>query len=306
MPTDIDLLTGRALLAAAWADGELDQTEREALEDLFLQIDDLAPDTWRALHADLERPIGPEHRRLVFSELEEALTDPARRQRAAQFVQLMKRRLPDHSEEARALDELATALSSNPGPTSARPDGLFSRLGAALGNGLARHSGLLRQNRETGLRWEESLRQRLAHHWPEDEDWPGDDELHRICTGAAILAYVARLDGRVAPGERDALRRALAEQWGLGEAAARLATELALDETAVGLDLHALLREFQRATTEEERQRFLAAVFTVAAGDGTATYDEIEEVRRIGRGLLLSHQHFIEAKLSVPAQRRET
>ena len=45
---------------------------------------------------------------------------------------------------------------------------------------------------------------------------------------------------------------------------------------------------------------------TTAAGDGTASYDEIEEVRRIGRGLLLSHQHFISAKLEVPDSRRDT
>ena len=77
-------------------------------------------------------------------------------------------------------------------------------------------------------------------------------------------------------------------------------------ETAGGLDLHLLLREFQRSTSEDERKRFLAAVFTVAAGDGTATYDEIEEVRRIGRGLLRSHQHFISAKLAVPGTRRDT
>jgi len=187
-----------------------------------------------------------------------------------------------------------------------RPEGTAGIARAALSGGLRRHSGVVRQKADDERAWEERMKARLARHWPEDEDWPEDDDLHRLCTGAAILAHVVRLDGAVDPGEVAALDAAIRIQWGLGPASARLATEVVLDETAAGLDLHLLLRAFQRATSEDEHKRFLAAVFTVAAGDGIATFDEIEEVRRIGRGLLLSHQHFIAAKLSVPDERRDT
>ena len=304
MGTDPDLVLGRALIAAVWTDGELDDAEREALEDLLLGMDGIAPDTWRALHADLERPVEPEHRERLFKEFESAFENSAARDRAARLVEQMIQRLSPGSSEASALEELARGLPEAESAPAAT--GILSRLGAALGNGLGLHSGALRREAESERAWENSLKERLANHWPEDEDWPEPDDLHRICAGAAILAHVVRLDGAIDPGELDALRAALQRQWGLGDAAARLATELVLDETAGGLDLHLLLREFQRSTSEDERKRFLAAVFTVAAGDGTATYDEIEEVRRIGRGLLLSHQHFISAKLAVPGTRRDT
>ena len=304
MRPDIDLLLGRALIAAAWSDGQLDSSEREALEDLLLGIDEITPDTWRALHTDLERPFDSDHRERLFAELEDALTDQDSRERARRLVDQLIHRLPAESEENRVLGELAELLDQ---PADAVPDaGIFSRLGGALAGGLGRQLETLKSRREEERLWEDSLQSRLAAHWPESEDWPDEDTLHRLCTGAAILAHVARLDGAIDPGEREALDGALIGQWGLSEAAARLATELVLDETAIGLDLHLLLREFQRVTTEEERKRFLAAVFIVAAGDGTATYDEIEEVRRIGRGLLLSHQHFITAKLSLPGDRRDT
>ena len=78
MATDPDLLLGRALIAAAWADGKLDEAERDALEDLLLEIDDISPDSWRALHADLQRPFDPGHRERLFAELDEALTVPPR------------------------------------------------------------------------------------------------------------------------------------------------------------------------------------------------------------------------------------
>jgi uncharacterized tellurite resistance protein B-like protein len=305
MKPDIDLLLGRALIAAAWSDGQLDASEREALEDLLLGLDGITPDTWRALHTDLERPFDPEHRERLFVELEAALTDQDSRERSGRQIARLIHRLPAESEESRALGQLAELLA-RPSSDTTPATGMFSRLGGALTNGLGRHAARLKSRREEERRWENSLRSRLAVHWPASEDWPEDDELHRLCTGAAILAHVVRLDGAVNPGEREALDRALINQWGLSAGSARLATELVLDETAGGIDLHLLLREFQRVTTEDERTRFLAAVFTVAASDGRASYDEIEEVRRIGRGLLLSHQHFITAKLSVPGEKRET
>lgn len=305
MDTDFDLLLGRALIAAAWADGQLDPNEREALEDLLLGLPELAPETWRALHADLDRPVRAEHRQRLIGELESAISDTGRCERARDLIEALAARLEPESEEARILREVSNTLQT-PDAHGPAAGGLFARLQSAFASGLPGRSGLVQRQRQSELEWESTLKARLANHWPEGEPWPDDADLHRICTGAAILAHVVRLDGAIDPGETRALGRVLREQWGLSRAAARLAAEVVLDETAGGLDLHLVLREFQRATTEDERQRFLAAVFTVAAGDGRATYDEIEEVRRIGRGLLLSHQHFIAAKLDVPAPQRET
>lgn len=305
MSTDFDLLLGRALIAAAWADGALDANEREALEDLLLGLDDLDPETWRALHADLDRPITAEHRGHLVEELEVALSDRASRDRAAGILTALHSRLPEASAEAGVLAGIAAALRDAEAHATVRT-GFFGHLQEALNGGLDLRSRLLGPAKDSQLAFERTVQARLAAHWPPDEDWPAPDELHRICTGAAILAHVVRLDDVVGVSETAALGQALHEQWGLGPAASRLATDLVLDETAGGLDLHLVLREFQRATTEEERRRFLVAVFTVAAADGLATYDEIEEIRRIARGLLLSHQHFIEAKLQVPTDRRAT
>jgi uncharacterized tellurite resistance protein B-like protein len=304
---EFDLLLGRALIAAAWADGELGPGEREALEDLLLALDDISADTWRALHADLDRPFGAEHRERLFTELQDALRNEENRARTRAVVSGLLRRLPPGTPEAELLDELRQSAATITHEADSRIEGgFFARLGGALANGLGREVGQIRRRRDEGNDWEASLRARLAHFWPTDEEMPDDDTLHRLCTGAAILAHVIRLDDVVDHGERAALDEALSRHWGLGPDAARLATELVLDETAGGLDLHLLLREFQRVTPEEERKRFLAAVMRVAAGDGSATYDEIEEVRKIGRGLLLSHEHFIAAKLAIPGEKRET
>jgi uncharacterized tellurite resistance protein B-like protein len=65
-----------------------------------------------------------------------------------------------------------------------------------------------------------------------------------------------------------------------------------------------LTRELAEVTTPEERQRFLAALFAVAAADGRASFEETEQIRLIAQGFKLSHQEFIDAKMTLPRERR--
>ena len=111
MQPDIDLLLGRALIAAAWSDGQLDSSEREALEDLLLGLDGITPDTWRALHADLDRPFDREHRDRLFAELEDALTDQQSREWSHRQIGQLIRRLTPGSEESRVLGQLEELLA---------------------------------------------------------------------------------------------------------------------------------------------------------------------------------------------------
>ena len=63
------------------------------------------------------------------------------------------------------------------------------------------------------------------------------------------------------------------------------------------MDLHRLAREFFEGTTNEEREKFLEALFDVAEAHDGKSHGEIEEVRRIAKMLHLSHGDFIRAKL---------
>jgi uncharacterized tellurite resistance protein B-like protein len=65
-----------------------------------------------------------------------------------------------------------------------------------------------------------------------------------------------------------------------------------------------LAREFAAACTRRQRAEFLDVLFAVAAADGEASFEEIEEIRALARALKLSHRQFIQAKLKIPAERR--
>jgi uncharacterized tellurite resistance protein B-like protein len=306
--TPFALTLGRVLIASAWADGELSADERIALEDLLFSMPDLDADTWRALRAELDRPFDAAHRETLVRDLEDALGDADTRLRAREALQELMDRVGPDSDEGRALADALAAVdaASAEAAHGENTGGWIGRFRRAFGGSLGRHADRLRQTigRENEIR--RALEDRLGSHWPDDEPYPDETTLRRLALGAGILAHLVRLDDVVESGERQALIGALTQQWGLGENAATLVGDLALDEAASGIDLHTLMRDFIDVTDEDERQRFLAAVFLVAAGDGRASFDEIEEVRRIGRGLLLSHRHFIAAKLSLPDRFRDT
>lgn len=300
------LVLGRVLIAAAWADGALSRTERAALEDLLYSLPGLDGESWRALAADIDRPFPAEHLPVLIDQLQSRIRDDAAREQARSAVEQLADRLGGGTPEAAALHEVLDRITGHDADhavtTSAAPaaGGWWARLRGSLQHHAERLVSVGDRERDVQQALDARIAATLPHLGALDAD-----ALRRLSLAASILAHVVRIDGVVEAGERDALRAALEEQYGLEADIAAVVTELALDEVADGIDLHALLRDFSKVSTEEHRQRFLAAVFRVAAGDGRASIDEIEEVRRIGRGLLLSHRHFIAAKLTLPGQQRE-
>jgi uncharacterized tellurite resistance protein B-like protein len=64
------------------------------------------------------------------------------------------------------------------------------------------------------------------------------------------------------------------------------------------------VKRFNDFTTRTERKEFLHCLFAVANAADQTSFDEIEEIREIAKGLELSHQDFIDAKLTVPREDR--
>lgn len=281
---------GGLLTAICRADGTLDPGEREALRDLLFALPDLDEGQWKAIEREMEAP----------SDSIEVWAGRVDLSAEGPYARLLDALAERGVLGAREREALARVRADS------EPSGALSRLGSALAEALRSRWRALGTQRAREEDWSDSLRRRIRDRWPNGETPPDEARVRALALGAAVLAHVVHLDDRIEAGEVEAMRAAIARHWGVGEAAAAAVAELALEDVAEGIDLHTTLRGFFELTDETERERFLAAVFEVAAGDGRASYDEIEEVRRIGRGLLLSHRHFISAKLRLPEQRRDT
>jgi len=131
-----------------------------------------------------------------------------------------------------------------------------------------------------------------------------EQALRKLSLAGGLMARLAYVDREVTDGEIDMMVKAIQETWGVSELESALVAEVAVDTISRGLDYFRLTRQFFENTTEDERLHFLDVLFTVAAGDGQVSNDEIEEIRTIAKVLKLTHKQFIDAKLKIPRERR--
>jgi uncharacterized tellurite resistance protein B-like protein len=129
-----------------------------------------------------------------------------------------------------------------------------------------------------------------------------ENELRKLSLAGGLLARVAYVDRQVTAEENKVIMQVLQKHWGISQVEAAVVAEMAASEIGKGLDYYRLTRQFYEATTEDEREDFLDALFAVA--DRLASFEEIEEIRTIANGFLMSHKQFIDAKLRLSSDQR--
>lgn len=297
---ELILTLGKVIIATAWADGAISDEEVNSLKDLLWRLPAVNAHEWNQLEIYLDSPVDAAERERLVAELR-ALT------RTAEARQLANSALDDMvnadgvvSERERAVvAEIKNSLDT----ADARMWGSFSRMlvgrrtevTAAAPNREAYLNDFVRNHVYY------KMRQRLS---AENIKWEiPDAELRRLGLAGGLLALIGRVSAGVDDNERTAMVTALQSAWALSRESAEFVVEVALAD-GEKLDLYRLTREFAEVTTPEERQGFLNALFTVAAADEKASFEEIEEIRLIAMGLKLSHQEFIDAKLRLPREKR--
>jgi uncharacterized tellurite resistance protein B-like protein len=127
----------------------------------------------------------------------------------------------------------------------------------------------------------------------------GEDELRKLSLAGGLMAQVAWVHPNVSDAEVALMVDALQQHWHLAPEEAEFVAQVAISETATLLDRYRLARRFAEVCDHQDRSEFLNVLFAVAAADGHASPEEVEEIRGIARSLKLSHQEFIDAKLQV-------
>ena len=131
-----------------------------------------------------------------------------------------------------------------------------------------------------------------------------DSELRLLSLAGGIMSRVAHVDLEVTDEEIAAMSTALKDGWGLSGDQAAFVVEVAVSEIGPDMDYYRLTREFFESTSEDQRSGFLKVLFAVGDADGRVSNEEIEEIRTIANALRLPHKQFIDAKLTVPKDRR--
>jgi uncharacterized tellurite resistance protein B-like protein len=293
----------KVLVAAAWADGAITTDELNSLKDLLFHLPGMTAKDWDEINIYVDAPVDEAERQRLVEELRTQLVSPDDRARALQALdQMVQADGTITPAEQAVVDDIKTALQAGQ-PVSAQRWNLFAKKSVQQRSQTVRGA----PNREIYL--DDFVKNKIYYHVSQRLPAAGaepihDAELRKLSLAGGLLARVAYVDRHVADGEYHSMVQALQQAWGISLTAAGVVAEVAVSDIGKDLDYYRVTRQFFECTSEDERLRFLDALFAVTTGDGHATEEEIEEIRAISHGLLLSHDQFIAAKLRVPRNLR--
>jgi uncharacterized tellurite resistance protein B-like protein len=273
----------RALVAAAWADSELSQSEVNYIKELARRFH-LDDDEWFALQPWLEDPPDPEETRAVLEDLLSAVGSARERDEVTGHIRAVleaDERLSD--EEREFLGQYEALFHS-----ASSVDLLLGRLKGLISRPPARHTIDLDEFLRNKILFK--LRRRVG----EDQLTP---EMHRLALVGGLMGIVAHADGEIDEQELELIRTELERRGRFEPETLGVLVTIIREESVRGLDRYRLIAEYTAGATFEERTELLDLLFLVASADGGLTHAELEELRSISSALQLSHREYIRAKV---------
>ena len=128
------------------------------------------------------------------------------------------------------------------------------------------------------------------------ESSPADREHSYQLATAALLLEMSRADFDAKPEEREAVRRAVEQTFGLGKEETETLVELAEQEVADATSLYQFTRLINDHFDAEEKAHVVELLWRVAYADGSLDKYEDHLARRVADLLHVPHKTFIRAK----------
>lgn len=302
--SNLILTLGKVIVAAAWADHEVALEELNSLKDLLFRLPELTGREWAALEMYIESPVGAKERERLVEQLKEELRSAEDKRLALRALdELVKADGVITEEELAVVEDIKAQIE-------AADTGLLGALGRMLKAPLARREQALAESPNREAHFEDFIKnkvfygiQRRLDLGEAEVDVP-ETALRKLALAGGLMARVAHVDLEVTDSEFSSIVEALQSGWKITAEEAAFVAEVAVSEIGPDLDYYRLSREFFESTTEGERAGFLEVLFQVAAADGLASHEEIEEIRSISNSLRLPHKAFIDAKLTLPKAQR--
>ena len=292
------------MIAAAWADGELSNTEINALKDLLFALPELTANEWAELEIYMDSPVGAEETdRLLANVLDSIGSQADKRLIMSSITALVE-------SDGRVTDEEASLLAQIEEAVNAKGVGLASRLSKLLSGAGRKRAEAYGSGPTREERLEDYIQNTIYYQVVSDMKSHGveidleEQRVKKLCLAAGLMARIAAVDTTISEQEGKRISALLVSEWELSHPEALLVSEIAVSRTVRGLDYVRLTRSFFECTDAKERRSFLHCLFQIAnTSEGTA-HHEIEEIRRIAGSLLLSHKDFIQAKFKIPREER--
>ena len=291
----------KLMIAVAWADGEIEDSEINALKEVLFSLPELDAREWAELEVYMDSPVEESERELLLENVLAALRTTSDKNKVVQTIETLIASDGHVSEEEKIFfSELKAAIKSKQTGVL----GLFSQL----------TGGIIKKQREREkdsiLReqhLEDFIRNKILYdvrrNFPEITKI-SEDQLKKLCSASALLGRVAFVDGDFSQKEFETLVSLLMTEWNLTEPDANLLAEIVRRRVMEGVDYHYITHTFFEQTTPEERKDFIKCLFQMANASEKTSSEEIEEIRTIAHSLKIEHADFIDAKLTIPDKDR--
>ena len=295
----------KLLIAAAWADGELQNEEINALKDLLFNLEDVSGDEWSQLEIYMDSPVSSEEREdLLWTVLEKIKSEEEKELVVGTLEKLFQADGVVTEEEQAVLEEIKEGvLGVN--------IGLLARLSQMIKATVTERGETYKSAAQRESQVDDYIENTIYYKLKSESEKKGikielpGQEVRKICLAAGLLARISAVDSEISDDEKKAIKQVLSEEWDLSEQQAQIVTQISCDRTLQGLDYFRLSRGFFECTTLDERRNFIKCLFKIANASDKTSYDETEQIRRISNSLKLTHKDFIEAKLTIPDDERQ-
>lgn len=286
----------KLLIAAAWADGQLQNEEINCLKDLIFSLGDLSADQWVRLEIYMDSPVTSKERQALLEKVLAGIKSDADKEFVIETVKrLFEADGVFDEKEASVLEELTEAVSEV-------STDIVSKLAKTLKSAMGRRSEAYKSAAQREERIEDFIKNTIYYQLASEGGLQvglTDEKIRQLCLAAGLLARVANVDEDISEAERQAIKSVLSRSWGLSDQEADIVTGISCHRTLKGLDYFRLARGFFECTSIEQRRSFLVCLFKVANASDKVSNEEIEQIRRIADSLKLSHRDFIAAKLTI-------
>lgn len=295
---------GKLLIAAAWADGTLSTTEINGLKELLFQLPDISGEEWMELELYMASPVGEAERQRLLDRVLGRMGSAGDKALALETIE--KLMSPESSEDDRqteVVQQLRKDLEQGSG-------GFLDHLRRPFRRILNMRGEHYTEDHDRESRLEDFIKNTIYFQVTMELRDRGitfdlsDSDIRKLCLAAGLMARVAEVDHVISPEETRVMCDVLQRHWTLTAEQAQLVAEISHHRVFRGLDSVRLVKRFNDFTTRTERKDFLDCLFAVANAADHTSFDEIEEIREIAKGLELTHQDFIDAKLKVSREDR--
>ncbi len=297
----------KVIIAAAWADGQITNEEINSLKDLifhlrqsgFDDVNQFNAQEWARLDIYIETPVEEAERARLIVDLQDALQSERHKDMALRALRELVAADGEVTEsEKEVVAEIEKAIN-------AVSLGFVANLERLIGGAVSKRSQAVADAPNREVYFDDFITNKVFYRVSQrlkidrsDLKIP-EDELRKLSLVGGLMAKVAYVDREVTEDEFKGMAQAIETHWEVSSQLAVFVAEVAVSAVEETFDSFRMTRELMECTSEDERRKFLDVMFAVASSDGQISYDETEEIRKIARGINLTHKDFIDSKLRI-------